>query len=91
MAFAQDATNTTAGSSGAGQGQRMEQWKEAFAKLDLSEAQKQQIEQIRSTVTDRKERREQIMAVLTPEQKRKLMQMIAAHRGSAQSGTASGT
>jgi Spy/CpxP family protein refolding chaperone len=48
--------------------------------LGLTDEQKQKIEQIRSTVTDRKERRAQIMQVLTPEQAAKWEQMRAEHR-----------
>ena len=83
------AISTTAGSSDA-QGQREERWKAAIAALDLTDAQKDQIKQIRNTVTDRKERRQQIMAVLTPEQKQKLMQMFQQYRES-HGGTASST
>jgi Spy/CpxP family protein refolding chaperone len=83
------ADSTTAGSSD-GQGQREERWKAAIAALDLTDAQKLQIKQIRSTVTDKKERRQQIMAVLTPEQKEKLRQMFEQYR-KADGGTASST
>jgi Spy/CpxP family protein refolding chaperone len=93
MAFAQESTassptapDTGATTSGAGQGQRKERLKAALAQLDLSDSQKQQIQQIRSTVTDRKERRQQIMAVLTPDQKAKLVAMWQAHKNGAQGG-----
>ena len=46
--------------------------------LGLSDAQKAQIEQIRQNTPKGKERREQIMAVLTPEQRAQLKQDIAA-------------
>lgn len=45
------------------------------AELGLTDAQKQQIEQIRQTVTDRTQRRAAIMAILTPEQQAKMEQM----------------
>ena len=46
--------------------------------LGLSDAQKAQIKQIRQNTPKGKERREQIMAVLTPEQRAQLKQDIAA-------------
>ena len=49
----------------------------------LTDAQKDRIKQIRATVTDRKERRQQIMAVLTPDQKAKLKELIQEHRNEA--------
>jgi len=90
-----DDTAPSSGSTNAGantapadmQGKRMERFKAAMAQLDLSDAQKEQIKGIRATVTDRKERRQQIMAVLTPDQKTKLMQLIQAHKDGMQSGT----
>ena len=69
------------------QGDRFAKFKAAMEKLDLTDAQKAQIKQIHATVTDKQERRKQIMAVLTPDQKQKLMQMIMEHRDAAQSGT----
>ena len=54
--------------------------KEMLAQLDLTDTQKGQIKQIRATVTDRKERRQQIMAVLTQDQKAKLIQMFQQYR-----------
>jgi len=96
MALAQESTasSQTASSSGAtasgttstpgaGQGQRMERLKAALAQLDLTDAQKEQIQQIRGSVTDRKERRQQIMAVLTPDQKAKLVAMWQARKNGA--------
>jgi Spy/CpxP family protein refolding chaperone len=65
---------------------RMEKFKAALEKLDLTDAQKTQIQQIRATVTDRRERRQQIMGVLTSEQKEKLKEMIQEHRAASQSG-----
>jgi Spy/CpxP family protein refolding chaperone len=71
-------------------GDKRERFKEAMAQLNLTDVQKQQIEQIRSTVTDRKERRQQIMGVLTPDQKTKLWQMIQNYKsGQAGTGTTS--
>ena len=72
------------------QGQRMEKFKAALEQLGLTDAQKAQIKQIRATVTDRRERRQQIMAVLTSNQKEKLRQMIMDHRDAAAAGDASG-
>jgi Spy/CpxP family protein refolding chaperone len=63
---AQDATNST---SATGQQRR-----ELIQQLDLSDAQKAQIKQIRQSTPKGKERREAIMAILTPEQKAQLMQ-----------------
>jgi len=74
-----------------GQGQRWQRFKEAMAQLDLTEAQKALIKQIRATVTDKKERRQQVLAVLTPDQKAKLRQLILAHRDGAQAGGAQTT
>ena len=86
--LAQDATssgstaNLSAGAAATtvGNGQRGEKWKQAFAQLDLTEAQKTQIKQIRASTSPGKERRQQIMAVLTPAQKEKLVSMIKASR-----------
>jgi Spy/CpxP family protein refolding chaperone len=95
MAWADDSTTSgqastpsgTTNSGGSGpQAQRIERIKEAFAQLDLTDAQKEQIRQIRTTVTDRKERFEAILNVLTPDQKAKLREFIEAHRNGAQSG-----
>ena len=74
--------STTVGSNGP-QGERAGRWRAAFAQLNLTEAQRAQIKQIRATVTDRKERFEQIKAVLTPEQKAKLQQLIQENRTGA--------
>lgn len=87
--FAQDANSgasspdNSAGSgdtSGGGNGQRGEKWREAFAKLDLTDAQKEQVRQIRSSTSPGRERRQQIMAVLTPAQKEQLVAMIRQYR-----------
>jgi len=80
-------TNSGAtGTAGTGQGQRIERFKAAMAQLDLTEAQKEQIKQLRASVTDRKARRQQILAILTPEQKAKLRELIQAHRSQSQGG-----
>lgn len=88
-----DQTNLAAGpSSGTDtddQGEHHGRWKKAFAQLDLTDSQKAQIKQIRATVTDRKERRQQVMAVLTQEQKEKLKELIQQYRSEKQG--ASGT
>lgn len=85
--FAQDATPDTPSSDTpvgtgdtSGGAQRGGKWREAFEKLDLSDAQKEQIKQIRTSTSPSKERRQQIMAVLTPAQKERLVAMIKAHR-----------
>ena len=73
------ATSGAPAAPGTGSGdksQRMEAVKEAFDQLGLTDAQKAQIKQIRASTQPGKERREQIMAVLTPDQKSKLMEMI---------------
>jgi len=56
--------------------------------LGLTDAQKQQIEQIRKTTTDRDQRRAAIKAILTPEQQAKMDQMRAqrGNRGENRSG-----
>jgi len=83
--FAQSAGNTnaasaTAPSENAGNGQRAEKLKAALEQLDLTDAQKQQIKQIRANTDPGKERRQQIMAVLTPDQKQKLISMLQEYR-----------
>jgi Spy/CpxP family protein refolding chaperone len=45
--------------------------------LDLTDAQKQQIAQLRQTITDHKERHQAILKVLTPEQRTKLKELRA--------------
>ena len=69
-------------------GQRGERLKATLAQLNLSDAQKEQIKQIFQTVTDRKERRHQISAVLTPDQKAKFKQLMEEHhKGNAPAST----
>ena len=88
--LAQTTTNTPpANCANNGEGARYEKLKAALEQLDLTDAQKAQIKQIRETVTDKKDRRRQIFAVLTPDQKQKLLQMIQEHREASQSGASS--
>jgi len=58
----------------------LEKLKAALAQLNLTDDQKAKIKDIFTNVTDRKERRQQIAAVLTPDQKEKLKQMIQERR-----------
>jgi Spy/CpxP family protein refolding chaperone len=76
---------STGSQSGAEPGERGGKWREAFARLGLSDTQKAQIRQIRASTSPGKERRQQIMAVLTPDQKEKLRQMVQSYK--AQNGT----
>jgi Spy/CpxP family protein refolding chaperone len=66
--------------STAGQGQHTGFWKQALEQLNLSDGQKQQIKQIVDNSQPGKERRQQIMAVLTPDQKQQLVSLIKEHR-----------
>jgi Spy/CpxP family protein refolding chaperone len=59
---------------------RREKLKEALAQLNLTENQQAMIRNIRASTSPGKERREQIIAVLTPDQKEKLKQMIGTWR-----------
>lgn len=52
----------------------------AFALLGLTDAQQQQIEQIRQTVSDRIQRRAAIIKVLSPEQRSEWEQMRSTQR-----------
>jgi len=60
-----------------GGGQRMQQM---MAQLGLTPEQQQQIQQIRATITDRQQRRDAIMQVLTPDQQAKFQQLRAQMR-----------
>jgi Spy/CpxP family protein refolding chaperone len=60
-----------------------------FKGLDLTDAQKAQIKQIRATVTDEKERHQQIWAVFTPEQQAKLKAMHHHHHQDGDGDTTS--
>jgi Spy/CpxP family protein refolding chaperone len=86
-ASASGSTNST-GQAGptAAQAQRMERFNQMVAQLGLTDAQKDQIRQIRANVTDRQQRHQQIMNILTPDQKNKLQELRQEHRnGSAPS------
>jgi Spy/CpxP family protein refolding chaperone len=88
--FAQDdgstnSSSTTApssrgGNSAGGNGQHAGKWKAVFEQLDLSDTQKAQIKQIRANTQPGKERRQQIMAVLTPDQKQKLVSLLKEYQ-----------
>ena len=73
------ATNGNGRRHGGG-GQRL------FSQLGLSADQQKQIQQIRSTITDRQQRRDAIMKVLTPDQQAKLQQLRAQMRGQRSGG-----
>jgi Spy/CpxP family protein refolding chaperone len=90
MTWADDTTTSgqTAPATGS-QDQGPERLREAVAALDLTDAQKEQIKQIRANTPAGKERRQQILAVLTPEQKARLRQLILEHRDATQAGGAS--
>ena len=79
-------TDGAAPSTGDGQG-HAGRFRGALKSLDLSEQQKGQIKQIISSTTDKKERRHQIWAVLTPEQQAKLKALRQQHKDGT--GTAS--
>ena len=74
------------GQNGRGQ-QRMQQM---IAQLGLTPDQQQQIQQIRATITDRQERREAIMKVLTPDQQVKYQQMRGQGRNRGGGGGGGG-
>jgi Spy/CpxP family protein refolding chaperone len=86
LLFAQDAASTSSPSTaapsagsknpGSGNGQRAEKWKAIMEQLDLSDAQKVQIKQIRASTQPGPDRRHQIMAVLLPDQKQKLISLL---------------
>jgi Spy/CpxP family protein refolding chaperone len=77
--LADSTTATTQATSSGCQNGRKEHLKKALASLDLTDAQKEQIKQIRAGGADRKERFEQILAVLTPDQKAKLRELRKEH------------
>lgn len=66
-----------------GRGARMQQ---IYDQLGLTDAQKQQIAQIRQTVTDRQQRREAIRNVMTPEQQTQFDQLRAQLRNNRGGG-----
>ena len=83
VALADDAATPAAGSTTApatSKGDKGERLKAALAQLNLSDDQKAKIKDIFTNVTNRKERRQQIAAVLTPDQKEKLKTMIKERR-----------
>lgn len=86
-----DATTQTAPADGSNTAQRMERMKEVFAQLDLTPEQKQQIRQIRLTVTDKVQRRQEVMAVLTADQKEKLRQILQQYRANGGDGAPTAT
>jgi Spy/CpxP family protein refolding chaperone len=81
------ASSSGSTNSGETQAQRIERLKQALTELGLTDAQMEQIKQIRASVTDRKERRQEILSVLTPDQKAKLRELIQERKNGAQSGT----
>ncbi len=76
LAATADAPGNPPAQAGAhqGNGKRMQQ---IFAQLGLSADQQKQIDQIRASITDHKQRREAIMQVLTPDQQAKFQQLRA--------------
>jgi Spy/CpxP family protein refolding chaperone len=70
---------------------RMEKMKAALAQLDLTDDQKAKIKDIFTNVPAGKERRQQIVAVLTPDQKEKLKSIIHERREAAQTNGAATT
>jgi Spy/CpxP family protein refolding chaperone len=79
-----DSTNSAGNGA---EGQRFGYFKEALAELNLSDAQKEQIKEVRASATNRRERHREILGVLTPDQKARLRELIQEHRNGAQSGT----
>jgi Spy/CpxP family protein refolding chaperone len=63
-----------------GQGDHAAKFQAALAELDLSDDQKTKIQGIMSSMPAGRERRRAIAAVLTPDQKAKLKELIKAHR-----------
>jgi Spy/CpxP family protein refolding chaperone len=78
------ATNVKAQNVATPTGNTDQQRPHFIQQLGLSDAQKAQIKQIRQNIPKGKERREQIMAVLTPEQRAQLKQDIAAWKAQHQ-------
>jgi len=71
---------TASGGPGAAPGTQSDRIRGALAELNLTDAQRAQIMQIRATVTDRKERRQQVLALLTPDQRARLHELRAERR-----------
>jgi Spy/CpxP family protein refolding chaperone len=86
-----DLAGSAAGTGTGAQGEHGGRWKAAFAQLGLTDAQKEQIKQIRANTPAGKERRQQVMAVLTPDQKAKLKQMFEQYRSGKQGDGAGAT
>jgi Spy/CpxP family protein refolding chaperone len=80
-----DGSGASSGNAATGQ-QCHPRLRKLFAELDLTDAQKEQIKQIFTTVTDRKERREQMWQVLTPVQQAKLKELREEHKNGGQPG-----
>ena len=85
--FAQDTGSSTSptatpadGNRTSGDGQHTGKWKAVFGQLDLTDAQKSQIKQIRANTQPGPDRRQQIMAVLTPDQKQKLISLLKEYQ-----------
>jgi Spy/CpxP family protein refolding chaperone len=70
--------------------ERMQRMKAIFAQLNLTDDQKQQIREIRQTVTDPAQRHQEVMAVLTPDQKEKLKELFQQNRNNNGGGGAGG-
>jgi len=66
--------------SGTDAGQRRVNLREILAQLNLTDEQKQQIKQIFQTAPAGPQRRQQLIAVLTPPQKEKLRQLLQQGR-----------
>lgn len=73
-----------------GQGGRGAGMQRMFDQLGLTDAQKQQIAQIRQTITDRQQRRDAIRNVLTPEQQTQWDQLRAQFRNNRGGGNGGG-
>ena len=82
---ASDGTNTGAPNGQTGSGQRRQH---ILQLLNLTDAQKQQIKQIRASTTDKKTRRQEIWQILTPAQQQQLKQ-LRQQRQAAQNGDGS--
>ena len=69
---------------------RQQRMQQMATELGLSDAQKQQMQDIRKNITDREQRRAAIMAILTPEQQTKMEQMRAQRQNRGGNGEAPG-
>ncbi len=77
---ADDAAPAACSGGSSTQQDRMEKFMAMMQQLNLTEDQKAKIKQIRASTQAGPERREQIAAVLTAEQKEKLRELIKQHR-----------